>query len=151
MESMERLDSIDLLVLSSGGRRELFQGVLRELEVVLLGLHLKELKEALNERLLEPVLPLHVSTSLLQTQQTGRKGVGYSMGANECLVHVRHGLVQGDRVLIIHQEPVHLRKNDATDRPALFPAASGRMSLSQVAAVPIRKQLTRYSVLAFET
>jgi len=64
-------------MLALGERRELLRGVLRELEVVLLGVHLHVLGKPLDERHPEPFLAVHVSADLPQVPQTGRKGIRY--------------------------------------------------------------------------
>jgi len=104
-------------MLALGERRKLLLGVLRELEVVLLGDHLQVLGQPLDERHLEPVLAVHVPAGLPKLPQTGREGIGYFMGAQRGAVHVRHGLVQGDGVRVIYKEPVH-RLREEGNSPA---------------------------------
>jgi len=91
--------------------------VLCELEVVLLGVHLQVLGQPLDERHLEPVLAVLVPAGLPQVPQARREGIGYFVGAQGGASHVRHGLVQGDGVRGIDQEPVH-RLREGCNSPA---------------------------------
>jgi len=75
-------------MLALGERPELLQGVLCELGVVLLGLHLQALGELLNERHLEPVLALHAPAGLPQVPQTGSEGIRFFMSTQEGAVYV---------------------------------------------------------------
>jgi len=77
-----------MFILALRERRELMQGVLRELEVVLLGVYLQVLGKPLNERHLEPVFPLHAAAGLSHVPQTGREGIRYFLGAQRGAVHV---------------------------------------------------------------
>mgnify|MGYP007064155606 CR=1 FL=1 len=57
---------VDLFMYSLGKRRELLHGVLRILEVVRLGIHLRVLGKVLDECHLEPFLAVRIAPGLLQ-------------------------------------------------------------------------------------